>query len=69
VCQPPEYSSRKACDEEARFDVVFNVDAGAELHKNLLSWLTARPGESEHPGAEINHFQEQQRLRKQPFHM
>ncbi len=29
--------------------------------------LTARPAESEHPGAEINGFQEQQSLRKQPF--
>ncbi|WP_165389361.1 hypothetical protein [Fictibacillus sp. BK138] len=30
--------------------------------------LTARPAESEHPGAEINYFQEQQSSRKQPFY-
>jgi hypothetical protein len=29
------------------------------------SRLTARPAESEHPGAEINHFQEQQSFQKQ----
>jgi hypothetical protein len=28
-------------------------------------WLTACPVESEQPGTEINHFQKQQRLRKQ----
>jgi hypothetical protein len=31
ACQLPEYSSRKACDEEARFDVVFLADAGAQI--------------------------------------
>jgi hypothetical protein len=29
--------------------------------------LTARPAESEHPVTEINHYQEQQSLRKQPL--
>ncbi|ANX12835.1 hypothetical protein ABE41_012510 [Fictibacillus arsenicus] len=28
--------------------------------------LTARPAESEYPGAEINHFQEQQSLSERP---
>ena len=35
--------------------------------RNATSGLTARPAESEQPGAEINHFQGQQSLRKQPF--
>ncbi len=30
--------------------------------------LTARPAESEHPGAEINHLQGQHRLRKTTFY-
>jgi hypothetical protein len=30
-------------------------------------WLTACPAESEQPGTEINIFQKQQSLRKQPF--
>jgi hypothetical protein len=29
-------------------------------------WLTACPAESEQPGTEINYFQKQQSLRKQP---
>jgi hypothetical protein len=31
ACQPPENPSRKACDEEARFDVVLLADAGAHM--------------------------------------
>jgi hypothetical protein len=42
----------------------FLLDAGAALHLSF-SELTARPAESEHTEAEINHFQEQQSLRKQ----
>ncbi len=34
--------------------------------RKATSGLTARPAESEHPGAEINDSQEQQSLRKQP---
>jgi hypothetical protein len=30
-------------------------------------WLTLPLAESEHPASEINHLQDQQRLRKQPF--
>jgi hypothetical protein len=41
------------------------ADAGAALHMSSTGGLIARPAESEHPGAEINHFQEQQRLQKQ----
>jgi hypothetical protein len=33
----------------------------------LLRRLTAHLPESEHPGTEINHFQEQQSLRKLPI--
>jgi hypothetical protein len=29
--------------------------------RKVIGRLTARPAESEHPGVEINHFQEQQR--------
>jgi hypothetical protein len=38
--------------------------AGQVRHKRCKAprWLTARPAESEHPEAEINHLQEQQRL-------
>ncbi|MGP4082824.1 hypothetical protein ACTWQL_23390 [Pseudalkalibacillus sp. R45] len=32
--------------------------------RKATNGLTARPAESEHPGAEINDFQEQQHLRK-----
>jgi hypothetical protein len=35
--------------------------------RKATSGLTAHPAESEHPVTEINHYQEQQRLRKQPF--
>jgi hypothetical protein len=63
ACLPPENPSRKACDEEASFDVVLLEDAGAHrllriwVFIYLPMWLTARPTESEHPVAEINHFQ------------
>jgi hypothetical protein len=30
--------------------------------------LTARPAESEHPGAEINHLHKQQGMRKKAFY-
>jgi hypothetical protein len=36
-------------------------------HREAIRRLTARPAESEHPGAEINPFKLQQSLRKQPY--
>jgi hypothetical protein len=61
ACQPPEYSSRKACDEEAHFGMVF-VYTQEQYFIYLTPGLTARPAESEPQRAEINLIQKQQFL-------
>ncbi|MDR7072236.1 hypothetical protein J2X07_001213 [Fictibacillus barbaricus] len=36
--------------------------------RKATNGLTARPAESEHPETEINYFQKQQSMRKQPIY-
>jgi hypothetical protein len=63
ACQPPENTSRKACDEEARL-VEFsyrrrstNSSLNTSLYPSSSKKLTLPLAESEHPETEINYFQ------------
>jgi hypothetical protein len=74
ACQPPEYSSRKACDEEhatsgfaCRRRRKYNIFLKSETPNGAKPQEAHRtPRGKRAPGAEINRFQELQIFREHP---